>query len=46
MPGLSLTSEQAARLFAVEPRTCDVVLDDLVSSGQLRRSTEGQYLLP
>jgi hypothetical protein len=45
MPGLSLLPPQAARLFGVRPVTCQVVLDDLVSGGQLRRTPDGQYKL-
>jgi hypothetical protein len=45
MPGLSLLLPQAARLFGVRPLTCQVVLDDLVSDGQLRRTPDGQYRL-
>ena len=45
MPGLSLRLEQAARLFGLRKRTCQVVLDDLVREGQLRRATDGQFLL-
>ena len=45
MPGLSLLLPQAARLFGVRPVTCQVVLDDLVSDGQLRRTSDGQYKL-
>lgn len=45
MPGLSLHLHQAARLFGVRPRTCQVVMDHLVSSGQLRRTADGQYKL-
>jgi hypothetical protein len=44
MPGLSLRIEQAARLFGLQPRTCQVVLEDLVREGQLRRAADGQYL--
>jgi hypothetical protein len=45
MPGLSLRLEQAARLFGLRRQTCQVVLDDLVREGQLRRATDGQFLL-
>jgi hypothetical protein len=44
MPGLSLQLNQAARLFGVHPTTCQVVFDDLVALGRLRRSHDGQYL--
>ena len=44
MPGLCLHLNQAARLFGVHPTTCQVLLDDLVALGRLRRSHDGQYL--
>jgi hypothetical protein len=44
MPGLSLHNHQAARLFGLRPTTCQVVLDDLVATGQLRRAGDGQYV--
>jgi hypothetical protein len=43
MPGLSLHLNQAARLFALQERTCAPVLEDLVRQGRLRRSPDGQY---
>lgn len=43
MPGLCLRVEQAARLFGVGRRTCEVLLEDLVRAGQLRRTVDGQY---
>jgi hypothetical protein len=46
MPGLSLWLEEAARLFGLRERTCQVVLDQLVDEGLLRRGTDGQYLAP
>jgi hypothetical protein len=45
MPGVSLTSEQAARFFALRFTTCEVVLRDLASAGHLRRTVDGRYLL-
>lgn len=36
MPGLSLTVEQAARLFHLERERCARVLDALVADGALR----------
>jgi len=44
MPGLCLHANQAARLFGLRPATCQVVLDDLVATGKLRRGNDGQYL--
>lgn len=46
MPGLALTAEQAQRLWALEPRTCSVVLDRLVSAGYLCQTGTGQYARP
>jgi hypothetical protein len=43
MPGLNLTLEQAARLFGIRDRTCQVLFEDLVRDGRLRRSTDGRY---
>lgn len=43
MPGLCLHVNQAARLFGLRPSTCQIVLDDLVAEGRLRRGAEGQY---
>ena len=43
MPGLSLHLHQAARLFGLRDRTCEVVLNDLVRDGRLRQSQDGQY---
>jgi len=43
MPGLSLHLRQAARLFGLRDRTCEVVLNDLVRDGRLRQSKDGQY---
>jgi hypothetical protein len=43
MPGMSLFVRQAARLFGLRHATCQIVLDDLVRGGLLRRATDGQY---
>jgi hypothetical protein len=43
MPGLSLHLHQAARLFGLRDRTCEVVLNDLVRDGRLRQSSDRQY---
>ena len=43
MPGLTLRLEQAARLFGLGSQTCQVVLDDLVRAGRLKRRPDGQY---
>ena len=44
MPGLCLHQKQAARLFGLNNQTCQIVLDDLVAAGRLRRAHDGQYL--
>ena len=44
MPGLCLHLNQAARLFGVRAITCEVLFNDLVALGRLRRSHDGQYL--
>ena len=46
MPGLSLHIEQAARLLGLRTATCQIVLDDLVRQGVLRRANDGQYVRP
>jgi hypothetical protein len=43
IPGLSLSLNQAARLFGLRETTCLVLLDDLVREGRLRRSDDGHY---
>ena len=43
MPGLCLHVHQAARLFGLRHSTCQIVLDDLVAEGRLRRGADGQY---
>jgi hypothetical protein len=45
MPGLSLHMNQAARLFGLRRGTCEVILEDLVAQGKLRRATDGQYVM-
>jgi len=44
MPGLSLHLNQAARLFGLRVATCQIVLDDLIAVGALRRAPDGQYI--
>ena len=44
MPGLSLHLRQAARLFGLRTVTCQVVMDDMVRQGVLRRASDGQYV--
>lgn len=43
LPGLRLTTAQAARLCGLSIREVDVVLTALVVSGHLRCDTSGQY---
>ena len=45
MPGLRLTPAQAARLWAVDHRTSESILDGLTIAGFLLRNREGAYLL-
>jgi len=44
MPGLRLTPAQAARLWAVDPRTSERILGGLTAAGFLSRNREGAYL--
>jgi len=44
MPGLSLTLEQAQRLWALDRGTCSGVLSNLVRAGFLRRRSNGSYV--
>jgi len=44
MPGLCLHMNQAARLFGLRRSTCEVVLEDLVAQGKLRRASDGQFV--
>jgi hypothetical protein len=44
MPGLRLTLAQASRLWGLDRTTCAGLLDVLVRSGFLSRTTDGCYL--
>lgn len=44
MPGLRLTPQQAARLWAIDRATSEHVLNRLASAGFLARTREGAYL--
>src|SRR4051812_3941604 len=44
MPGLSLTIEQAQRLWSLKPRTCEVLLTSLINSRFLRRTDRGLFV--
>jgi hypothetical protein len=43
MPGLNLTARQAQRLWHLEPGSCDRLLNTLVETGFLHKTTEGVY---
>jgi hypothetical protein len=44
MPGLRLTSAQAARLLHLAPTDCEEILGELVLTGFLTRTRSGQYM--
>lgn len=44
MPGLCLTSAQAARLWNLDPQTSQLALHMLVESGFLTRTRQGRYI--
>ena len=44
MPGLSLTLDQARRLWGLERHTCDRLLSALVDGGFLWRRPDGTYI--
>ena len=43
-PGMSLTADQAARLFAIRTDVCQRVFEELVQAGVLSRKWQGQYV--
>lgn len=45
MPGLKLTPAQATRLWHLDPRRSEELLNTLVVDGLLRRGTDGAYLV-
>ena len=45
MPGLKLTSRQAARLWQMDAATSTNLLDSMVDAGVLRRARDGAYVL-
>ena len=45
MPGLHLTKPQIQRLWSLETRECDTLLDALVSARFLRQTPRGGYVL-
>jgi hypothetical protein len=44
MPGLNVTRDQARCLWALEPETCDRLLDHLVRTGFLIRTLQNTYV--
>lgn len=44
MPGLSLTPEQARRLWGLDEIACAAILDALVDLQFLRRTARGSYV--
>jgi hypothetical protein len=44
MPGLRLTSDQARRLWGLEPRLCETLLSTLVAGGFLAITKDGAYV--
>ena len=45
IPGLRLTKPQVRRLWALDPITCDALLDALVAAQFLRCNHRGAYVL-
>jgi len=45
MPGLCLTSAQAQRLWSLEPRACEALLNSLIDCHFLRRTDRGLFVL-
>jgi Fic family protein len=45
MPGLKLTSAQAQRLWAIDPPTCERVINSLTESGFLVRTRDGAVIV-
>ena len=45
MPGLSLTLEQAQRLWNIEGRTCKALLTSLIDARFLHRTERGLFVL-
>jgi hypothetical protein len=43
MPGLSLTSVQASKLFGIPPDVCAGILSHLIAEGMLRLHSDGRY---
>lgn len=45
MPGMSLTVEQATKMWGINREICATLLESLVEVGFLRRGQHGMYLL-
>ena len=45
MPGLHLTRPQIERLWRLDPHVCDALIDRLVTSGFLRQTARGAFVL-
>jgi hypothetical protein len=45
MPGLKLTTAQAQRLWAIDPPTCERVINSLTESGFLVRTRDGAVVV-
>ena len=45
MPGMSLTVDQATKMWGINRDICATLLDSLVDTGFLRRGQHGKYLL-
>jgi hypothetical protein len=45
VPGLCLTIQQAQRLWSLEPRACEALLNSLIDSRFLRRTARGLFVL-
>lgn len=43
VPGLSLTRQQACRLWMLDPTRCQGIFDALVDAGFLRLGSDGAY---
>ncbi len=46
MPGLQLTAAQAARLFGLDPASCEQILQLLVAARRLQRKADGRFCAP
>jgi len=44
MPGLRLTLAQVCRLFGIDPRTAETVMQRLVDAGVLTRTVTGAFM--